>query len=97
MLLQMTLGLNTCQRWLGNRYGGQFLMHHFEAISLGIAKVINDIDLNDASQVARIKNALEMIKKDEEFKQLTTGGGQNSPGPYRAKIAFVTNKVRSAL
>jgi hypothetical protein len=62
MLLQMTLGLNTCQRWLGNRYGGQFLMHHFEAISLGVAKVINDIDLNDTSQVARINNALQTIK-----------------------------------
>jgi hypothetical protein len=97
MLLQRTLGPNTCQRWLGNRYGGQFLMHHFEAISLGIAKVINDIDLNDAPQVARINNALQTIKQDEEFRRLTTGGGQNSPGPYREKIAFVTNKVRSAL
>jgi len=97
VLLQRTLGPDTCRRWLGSRYCGQFLMHHFEAISLGIAKVINDIDLNDASQVARINNALQTIKQDEEFRRLTTGGGQNSPGPYRDKIALVTDKVRSAL
>jgi hypothetical protein len=96
-LLQKTLGPDTCMRWLGSRYGGQFLMHHFEAISLGIAKLLEDIDLHDAQQVERIKDALQAIKKDQEFTRLTTGGGQNSPGPYRAKIAFVAEQVRSVL
>lgn len=94
-LLKMTLGPNTCKRWFGDRYGGQFLMHHFEAISLGIAKVLDEIDLNNSAQIEQIKVALDAVKKDEEFKQLTTGGGQNSPGPYRRKIDFVADKVRS--
>ncbi len=96
-LLKTTLGPNTCQRWLGRQYGGQFSMHHFEAISLGIAKIIDEIDLSNSKQVQRIKKALASIKKDDEFKQLTSGGGQNSPGPYRKKIEFVAEKVRSEL
>jgi Protein of unknown function DUF262 len=96
-LLKMTLGPNTCQRWLGRQYGGQFLMHHFEAISLGIAKNLGEIDLNDSKQVHRIKTTLASIKRDDLFKHLTTGGGQNSPGPYRRKIEFVAEKVRGTL
>ena len=96
-LLKITLGPNTCRRLIGNRYGGQFLIHHFEAISLGVSKIIDGINLEDSQRVERIKKALTSIKRQEEFKVLTTGGGQNSPGPYRKKISFVANKLRSAL
>jgi hypothetical protein len=96
-MLKITLGADTCQRWLGRQYGGPFLMHHFEAISLGTAKVIDEINLNNDKQVQRIKRALDSVKKDEEFKQMMTGGGKNRPEPYRRKIEFVAEKVRSAL
>jgi hypothetical protein len=97
VLLQKTLNFNTCLRWFGTRYGGQFLMHHFEAISLGVAKVINEVNLNESQQIEKINNILQDIKKDNIFRQLTTGGGQNSPGPYRRKIEFVSEKIRSVL
>jgi hypothetical protein len=67
-------------------------MHHFEAISLGVAKVINETNLNESQQIEKINNILEDIKKDDIFRQFTTGGGQNSPGPYRRKIEFVSEK-----
>ena len=72
-------------------------MHHFEAISLGVAKIIDEVKLNESQQVEKINNVLQDIKKDETFRQLTTGGGQNSPGPYRRKIEFVSEKLRSVL
>jgi hypothetical protein len=96
-LLSKTLGPNTCQRWLGSRYGGQFSMHHFEAISLGVVMVIDGIDLDNFEQINHVKKILENIKKDEQFRQLTTGGGQNRPIPYKNKIEFVANMLRSAL
>lgn len=92
-VLATTLGENTCIRWLGDdRYGGQFLMHHFEAISLGVAKVLAQINEDD-SPWDHIKDKLLEIKQASEFKELTTGGGQNSPGPYSKKIEFVSDRL----
>ncbi|NQT13950.1 MAG: DUF262 domain-containing protein [Planctomycetes bacterium] len=94
-ILSATLGGNTCMRWVGeDRYGGQFLMHHFEALTLGLAKVSDDISDEDAPWPDVLAKLVE-VKKNEEFKTLTTGGGQNSPGPYRAKIDFVANRLRT--
>lgn len=72
-------------------------MHHYEAFSLGLAKVVEDIDLDDADKMNKIEAQLKKAKKDKQFKELTTGGGQNSPGPYRAKIKFVSGSVRNAI
>ncbi|MDA1050960.1 MAG: DUF262 domain-containing protein [Planctomycetota bacterium] len=93
-ILAATLGGNTCIRWLdGDRYSGQFLMHHYEAITLGLAKVSNELDDTEAPWSNVLTKFVE-IKKDSEFVKLTTGGGQNSPGPYRAKIDFVADRLR---
>ena len=92
-VLAQTLGENTCIRWLeGDRYGGQFLMHHFEAISLGVARASHKIDV-DGEPWRDIRDQLVAIKQHEEFKELTTGGGQNSQGPYRKKITFVSDRL----
>jgi hypothetical protein len=95
-ILSETLGGNTCLRWLNDKagFGGEFSLHHFEAFALGVAKV------SDATpsppNVDAIGAALLQVKKDAEFRQLTTGGGQNSPGPYRKKIDYVADRVRQA-
>jgi hypothetical protein len=93
-LLQSTLGENTCRRWTGNRFGGGFSNHHFEAFSLGVAKVVEDIDLEDQTAAAAVEQVLDGIKKDPGFQELTKGGGRNSPGPYREKIDFVAERLR---
>ncbi|NKC10767.1 MAG: DUF262 domain-containing protein [Gammaproteobacteria bacterium] len=96
-VLAVTLGENTCIRCLeDDRYGGQFLIHHFEALSLGVAKVADRINDSDFPW-ADIKDKLADVKKDPEFRELITGGGQNSPGPYKKKIDFVSEKLRSLL
>ena len=88
-ILGATLGENTCLRWLGSKYGGQFSNHQFEAITLGLGKVIGDIPTEDEPW-DEIGAKLDGIKKDEAFQDMTTGGGQNSPGKYRTKIEFVS-------
>lgn len=97
-VLKTCLGDATCQRWLpSNKYGGGFSMHHYEAFSLGVAQVIEDIDLSDSTVMASIEKALDLAKKHQGLRELTTGGGKNSPGPYRAKIDFVANMIRHVL
>ena len=88
-VLQQTLGDNTCKRWMGTKFGGGFSNHHFEAFSLGVARVADSIDLSNSDQISKVGEVLDAIKKDTEFQALTTGGGKNSPGPYRDKISFV--------
>ena len=88
-LLAKTLGKDTCLRWLGDeRFGGQFLMQHYEALTLGVAKVIDKLP-PVSSHANELRGKLISIKSADEFYQMTTGGGQNSQGPYRRKIDFV--------
>ena len=96
-VLKQALGEDTCKRWMGSKFGGGFSNHHFEAFSLGLAKVVDSIDLTNEVQIGRVCDALHNVKKDPAFQVLTTGGGKNSPGPYRDKIRFVENRIRSAL
>jgi hypothetical protein len=95
-LLAATLGENTCLRWLNDKvgFGGEFSLHHFEAFALGVAKVADYAQ--SEPNVDAVREALLQIKKDAEFRQLTTGGGQNSPGPYRKKIDYVADRVQQA-
>lgn len=95
-VLAQTLKDNTCLRWFGEKYGGAFSMHQFEAITLGLARQIERIDADNDDQVKAIGEAFEGVKRDGEFKKLTTGGGKNSKGPYQAKIDFVASRVRAA-
>lgn len=97
-VLKRCLGDATCRRWLpSDKYGGGFSMHHYEAFSLGLAKVIEEIDDADEPLMTQIEEALTSAKQDRRLYELTTGGGKNSPGPYRAKIEFVERKVRAVL
>jgi hypothetical protein len=96
-LLKAALGEDTCQRWLGNKFGGGFSTHHFEAFSIGLARVINAVNLDDVAQVGRMSDALVSTKKNEDLKPHTQGGGKNSPGLYRDKLKFVEHHLRAAL
>jgi len=96
-LLETTLGDNTCKPWSGNHFAGGFSNHHFEAFGLGVASVIEQVDLSDATCIERARQALLDIKQDTEFQKLTKGGGRNSPGLYRKKIKYVADGLGSVL
>jgi len=91
------LGENTCLRWGGNGFIGGFANHHFEAFALGAAKVVPEMSATNNAQASRLKNKLIELKKSTALKDLTTGGGKNSPGPYKAKIMLVAEGLRESL
>jgi len=98
-VLNKVLGPNTPLKMnrQRNAFVGAFLVHHYEAFTLGLAKVASELDPSDENQLAKIRTALRDVKATYEFEALTTGGGKNSPGPYRQKIEFVEKAVREAL
>jgi hypothetical protein len=70
-----------------------FIVYHFEAFTLGIQKHLQNIDLNNQTQMERIKVELDLIKRDTEFRRITTGGGRNTKRYLDERVAFVEEKV----
>lgn len=66
-----------------------FSVYHYEAFTVGLQAVIDQLDPANEEQMARLKGLIEDIKKDPEFVGITTGGGKNSPGPLQDRIGFV--------
>ena len=74
-----------------------FSIYHYEALTVGLQCVLDDIDENDESKIAALGEALERIKLDEEFRRITTGGGKNSPNLLGQRIGFVEDKLKESL
>lgn len=70
-----------------------FGVYQFEAFSLGIQPHIPNLDPNNAEQMEKLKNCFWDIKKDQGFRDITTGGGKNFLVPLNARVSFVTNKI----
>lgn len=67
---------------------GVFNIYLFEAITVGIQ---NDLDLVRSSIVKRdkFKECLDELKVDAEFRNVTVGGGKNSPAPMNIRFSKV--------
>lgn len=70
-----------------------FSAYHFESFSLGIIDVIEFINPDNQEEIEALKKLFIDIKKDDEFKKLTTGGGKNYRKPLNDRINFVSEKV----
>ena len=70
-----------------------FSVYHFEALTIGIQSRLAEFDLTDNGILAKLKTTLETIKLDPQFITITTGGGKNSPGPLKARISFVSDRL----
>lgn len=81
----------------GTSIGLGFSVYHFEAFSIGIQSKLNSIDTNNEPQLEKLRNIFEEIKRDWGFIGLTTGGGKNSRGPLKDRIAFVQDRVERDL
>jgi len=75
----------------------QFLSLHYEACTLGLVPHLEQISLTDFAQVARIRDALDSVKRDERFRQMTTGGGKNFRRQLEQRIRFVAETTGAAL
>ncbi len=100
-VISRTLETKAFCRWANNRYSGGFSKGHFEAFSLGVAKVIDSLGvsvehLSDA-QLRAIEAAMETAKKNPELTKLTVGGGKNFKSLYEKKIELVASAIRAAL
>ena len=74
-----------------------FSIYHYEAITIGIQFVLDRLDWGNADQMSVLKTALTQIKTDDEFIEITRGGGKNSPGPLLQRIGFVKDWLEVAI
>lgn len=62
-----------------------FNVYQYEAITIGIQSVYEDLDSGHMS-FDLLKSRLLKAKKDKELKSATIGGGKNSSGVYRTRV-----------
>lgn len=65
-----------------------FSVYHFESIIIGIQKILDKINPENKIHISKISESIINLKKDADFKSETTGGGKNSPGPLRKRVAL---------
>jgi hypothetical protein len=72
-------------RQLRNSFG----IYHYEAITQGLQSCLDSLDIGDASRLRQLKQVLSQMKLESAFITMTTGGGKNSPGQLKKRIAYV--------
>jgi len=75
----------------------KFLSYHYEAFTLGLQPHLDKIDPYNKKVIEKLKKELLSIKKDAEFRRMTTGGGKNTARRLQERIAFVEEKVGKTL
>ena len=78
----------------GNKISESFRIYHFEAITQGILPVLEYIDEGSDDSINTLKEALENIKKNRNFIDMTTGGGKNTRNRLDERISFVENNLK---
>lgn len=74
-----------------------FIVYHYEAFALGIQKHLRKIDVCNPKQMKKIKDEFELIKRDKDFRNITTGGGRNTPRYLNERISFVETRVGNVI
>lgn len=93
-LLSKTLGEKTFSpATKKKKLSSKFAIYHFEAISLCVARNIDKLSELSTKQLDKFKALLESIKYDDDFIEITTGGGKNYAGPLEKRINFAEKKV----
>jgi len=71
-----------------------FVVYHYEAFTLGIQKYLSVVDLF-GDDITKMCDEFLLIKKDPEFRKITTGGGKNTPGALKKRIEFVERRLET--
>jgi hypothetical protein len=93
LILNKSLGKKSFGRASLAGIQSNFSVYHFEAICVGIQSRLEYIDPQNVEHIRLVKEKLEEIKADPDFKSVTTGGGKNSPGPLNRRITIVVDKL----
>lgn len=72
-----------------------FNVYQFEAITIGIQSVYEDLNSGRMS-IDKLKKQLLKAKTDEELKSATIGGGKNSSGVYKMRVDRVASILGEA-
>lgn len=94
--LNLTLGENAFSRALsGGRLMASFSPYHYEAFTLGIQKWLDYIELDNQDQINQLAKVFKSIKNETEFRELTTGGGKNTPAQLNRRIQYVEKNLEA--
>ena len=75
----------------------KFLSYHYEAFTLGLQPHLDKIDPYNEKMISKLRDILLSIKRDNEFRNITTGGGKNYAAPLQKRIGFVDERVGKGL
>ncbi|WP_145193103.1 DUF262 domain-containing protein [Gimesia chilikensis] len=70
-----------------------FGVYHFEAFSLGLQPHLDALDPDNAEQMEQLSKCIWEIKRDDAFREITTGGGKNFLNRLTERIDFVSNRL----
>lgn len=73
---------------------GQFAVHQFEGLTLGLQPSLKRFDPTDGSQMRRLAEVIVEIKSDPDFLKYT-GGGKNDAVPLRGRVEYVSRRLAS--
>lgn len=73
-----------------------FTVYQYESFVFGLQPQLDEIAQLVLTKKSEITELFWSIKKDSEFRSLTTGGGQNTKGDFQARTGFVARKIREA-
>lgn len=97
-LLTQTLGEHSFA-WKNIKRGAlerRFSVYHYEAITVGLASLLENLDIVSGEDTERLKNSLLELKDDPSFDNITKGGGKNARPQLEGRIEYVTNHLRTA-
>lgn len=74
-----------------------FGIYHFESLTLGVQPFLAQLNPENPEQMTKLGEAILAIKKEPDFIGMTKGGGKNSLGLLKKRIAYVTEKLSKVL
>lgn len=93
LVLKKALGDKSFGRVGRGGVQSNFSVYHYEGICTGLLSKLDQIDPENPEHIDALKERLEKIKADDDFINVTTGGGKNSPGPLNKRIQVVVDML----
>lgn len=74
-----------------------FSAYHYEGVTLGLQPNLEKLNSEDPSQMEKLKLALKKARLTKDFKDVSSGGGRNSPGPLNRRIELIEAAVATVV
>lgn len=77
----------------GTELSRGFSAYHFEGVTLGLQASLGRLNPTDGQQMQNLQLALKAARLSQEFRDVSSGGGRNSPGPLSKRIEIIEKAV----